>query len=324
MLLWRLGALTLLALLGLHEGNALAQSYPSRPIHIVVPFAPGGPVDLVARLISPKMADALKQPVLVDNRPGATGRIAQNAVAKAAPDGHTILLETPNLAVGPALFRTHTFDAAEDFIPVTQLVTSALVLMRGPKSPVASTRELIALAKSKPGSLNYGHLGVGSTLHLIVERLNLVAGIDMLGIPYKGIAPLSNALMAGELDVALLSTPTAMQSMKAGRLHALSVIGTKRVAALPDVPTLAEAGVTDVFPVIWYGLFVPAKTPRDIVQLIQREAARAIFTPDVRDRILAMGQEPVGDTPDEFKAKYLENFAQYAQIIKDARIPPQD
>ena len=322
-LLLRFASLILLATLGVHAGTALAQSYPSRPIRIVVPFVAGGALDTTARLISPKMADALNQPVLVENRPGASGHIAEDFVAKAAPDGYTMLLDT-GLAISAVLYRKLAFDAAKDFIPVTQLIASTTILVAGPKSPAASTRELIALAKSKPGSLNYGHTGVGGTLFLAMELLKLSAGIDILGIPYKGEAPISTALMAGEVDVAILPLSTNLQSVKAGRLRALGVTGTRRSAALPDVPTVAEAGVTGYEYAGWHGLFVPAKTPRDIVQLIQREAVKALNMPDVKGRLLAMGQELVGSTPEEFGAKYKADLAQFARVVKEARIPLQD
>ena len=320
----RFTTIVLLAVSILSTGAVIAQSYPNKPIRIVVPFAAGGAMDILARLIGPKMTDSLKQPIIVENRVGAGGHIAQAVVAKAPPDGYMTLLDTPNLAIGPALYRKLPFDAAKDFLPVTMLVRSPLILMAGPKSSVTSVGELIALAKSKPGGLNYGHNGVGSTLHLIMELIKLSTSTDMLGIPYKGVAPLSNALMTGEVDVGLLSIPTALQGIKMGRMRALSVVGDQRVSALPDVPTLAEAGVTANHPVIWYGLFVPANTPRDIVKLIYREAAKALHETDIRERIIAMGQEPVGSTPEEFDAKYKENLAQFAKIVKDARIPLQD
>ena len=322
-LLCYFASLIVLAALGLHAGGALAQSYPNKPIHIVVPFNAGGSLDTAARLISPKMADALNQPVLVDNRPGAGGHIAEDAVAKAAPDGYTILVDSPNLAVGPVLYRKLPFDAANDFIPVTQLVATTLILVASPRSQITSINELIALAKSKPASLNYGHAGVGSTLHLAMEMLKMQAGIDILGIPYKGDAPISAALIAGEVDVAIVPLSTVLQAIKSGRLRALGVTGARRSAALPNVPTVAEAGAG--FESGWLGLFVPAKTPRAIVEMIQQEALKALNAPDVRDRILAIGgQEIVGSTPEEFAVKYKENLAQFAKIVKQARIPLQD
>ncbi len=320
---WRIAALILLGALEFHVGTAYAQSYPSRPVRIFVPSTAGGALDTAARLIAPKMAHSLGQPVVVENRPGAGGHIAEDTVAKAPPDGHTILLDAPNLAIGPSLYRNLPFDPTKDFIPVTQLATTTLILVASPKSQVTSINELIALAKSKPGSLNYGHMGVGSTLHLIMEWLKISVGADILGIAYKGDALIGTALMTGEVDVAILPLPSNLASIRAGRLRALGVTGPKRSAALPDIPTVAEAGAGFEF-VGWWGLFVPAKTPRAIVEAIQREAVKALNAPDVRDRILAMGQEIVGSTPDVFAAKYKENLAQFARIVREGRIPLQD
>lgn len=323
-LLGRVASFLLLVALGVYVGTALAQSYPSRPIRIVVPFPPGGAVDTMARLISPKMGDALNQPVLVENRPGAGGNLGSDAVAKAAPDGYTILLNTAGLAISNALYRKLAFDPAKDLVPVTQPVATTLILVAGPKLPVASTKELIALAKSKPGSLNYGHAGLGSTLYFGMELLKLSAGVDILAIPYKGDAPISSALMAGEVDVAVMPLQTSLQAIKAGRLRALGVTSARRSADLPEVPTVAEAGVSGYEFVSWYGLFVPAKTPRDIVELIQRETVKVINLPDVRDRLLAMSLEPVGNTPQQFDAKYRADLAKFARIVNEARIPLQD
>lgn len=321
---WRFASLILFAALGIHAGTVLAQSYPSRPIRIVVPYVAGGAVDTMARLISPKLADGLNQPVIVENRPGAGGNLGADAVAKAAPDGYTILLHTPGLAISHALYRKLPFDAAQDFVSVTQPVATTLILVAGNKLPVASIRELVALAKSKPGGLNYGHAGVGSTLHLGMELLKLSAGIDILAVPYKGDAPISSALMAGEVDVAVMPLQTSLQSIKAGRFRALGVSSAERSAKLPDVPTVAEAGVTGYEFVSWYGLFMPAKTPGDIVELIQRETVKAINTPDIRNRILGMSLDIVGNTPKEFDARYKADLAKFARIIKEARIPLQD
>lgn len=320
---WRIASLMLLGALGFHAGAALAQSYPNRPIRIFVPSTAGGALDTGARLIAPKMADALNQPVIVENRPGAGGRIAQGIVAESPPDGYTILLDAPNLAINPALYRKLTFDAANDFIPVTQLVATQLVIVASPKSQITSVNEAIAQAKSKPGSLNYGHMGVGSTLHLIMELLKISTGADILGIPYKGDALIGAALMSGEVQLAIVPLPSNLASIRAGRLRALAVTGPKRSAVLPDVPTIAEAGVGFEF-VGWWGLFVPAKTPRAIVDVIHREAVNAINAPDVRGRLLAVGQEVLGTTPEEFAAKFKENLAQFARIVKQGHVPLQD
>ncbi|MBI4289952.1 MAG: tripartite tricarboxylate transporter substrate binding protein [Betaproteobacteria bacterium] len=314
----------LVLLLAFAAGGALGQGYPSKPVRIVVPVAAGGPIDITARLISPKLAEAWKQPVLVDNQAGAAEQIGANAVARAAPDGYTLLLCSDSLPIGPALSNKIPFNAARDFIPVTQLIASPAILVVAPKLPATSTAELIALAKSNPGSLNYGHTGVGASLHLGMEQFKLSARIDILGIPYKGVAPISKALMADEVDMAVMPLSTSLASVKAGRLRALVVLGPRRLPALPDVPTVAETGVADVDAFSWHALFAPAKTPRDIVDVIRRDAVTALNAPEVRDRLLAMGQVLVGSTPEEFDTKFKADLERFARIVKQARIPVQN
>jgi tripartite-type tricarboxylate transporter receptor subunit TctC len=303
---------------------AHAQNYPVKPIRVVVPFVAGGAVDSMARLVSPKMSDALGQPVLIDNRPGAGGNIGADAVAKAAPDGYTILLNTNGHAISPALYRKLPFDVERDFTPVSQLVATTLVLVSNPKLPAASVKELIALAKSRPGGLNYGSTGVGNPLHLSMELLKLSAAVDIVPVPYKGDAPLNTALMAGEIDVAIVPLSTSLQFIKSGRLRALGVTSAKRSAALPDVPTVAEAAVAGFESSSWLGLLAPGRTPHEVVDLIQRSAAKALEAPDVRERIHALGQEIVASTPEEFEAKVKADLAKFARIVREARIPLQD
>lgn len=314
----------LLAALALQPGIALAQSYPSKPIRIVVPFPAGGAVDTLARLVGPKMADGLNQPVLVENRAGAGGNIGADAVAKAAADGYSILLNTNGHAISPALYRKLPFDAVKDFTPVTQLVATTLILVAYPKLPAATLKELIALARSKPGGLNYGSTGVGNPLHLTMELLKISAGIDIVPVPYKGDAPLNTALMAGEVDVAIVPLSTSLQFIRAGRLRAVAVTAARRTAVLADVPTIAEGGIPGFESTSWQGFFVPAKTPGEIVERIQRETVKALNTPEVRDRIQAMGQEIIGSTPDQFDAKFKADLAKFARIVKEARIPLQE
>ena len=324
-LLWRFASLMLLAALGPHAGTALAQNYPSRPIRIVVPFSAGGAADIAARLISTKMTAALNQPVIVESRPGAGGNIGADAVAKAAPDGYTFLMNASNLAISPSIYRKLPFDALKDFAPVTQLWSTFLILVTNSKVPAMSVRELIALAKSKPGSLNYGHAGVGSTFQLTMELLKLSERIDILAIPYKGSSTVLPALMSGEVDVAFTSPESVLSYVKSGKLRALAITSRVRSPVVPEVPTMVEAGVPDFVEVPgWYGLFAPAGTPRDIIELIQREVAKVLNMPDVRDRLLAMGYGLIGSTPKEFEASYKADIARIARIVKEARVPPQD
>jgi tripartite-type tricarboxylate transporter receptor subunit TctC len=317
------GALILLASSALSAAGALAQTYPARPVRLVVPFAAGGAVDTVARALGQKLTETWKQPVLVDNRPGAGGNIAADVVAKAPGDGYTLLITTQGFAISPGLYKKLPFDATRDFAPVTQLTSSFLVLVCSPQLAAPSIRELIALAKSKPGAINYGSTGVGAPPHLLGELLKSTAGIDMLHVPYKGDAPLTQALLAGEVQVAFMPLAGVLPHIKSGRLRALGVSGKTRSATMPDVPTFTEAGVPFEF-IGWLGIFAPASAPREIVARIQQELAKAIVAQDMLGRWPAWGYEPIGNTPEQFAAKLATDLAMYAKVIHEAGIPPQD
>ena len=322
---WNVRPLILLAALGLQAGNALAQTFPSKPLRIVVAYAPGGTVDVLARLIAPKFGEFLGQPVIVENRPGAGGIIGISSVAKSESDGHTLLLNPNGLTHVPAIYRKLPFDPATDFAPVTQLIGTFLILVSNPRAlPAASIQELIALAKSKPGALNYGSAGATDSLHITMELLKSSAGMDIQPVVYKGAGPLNTALLAGEVQLAIMPFSLSVSSIKSGRLRALGVTSLKRSPVLPDVPTIAEQGVTGFESVGWLGLFVPAKTPRAIVERLNRESVRALNTPEVHERIVASGAEPVGSTTEEFEARFKADLVKWVKVIKEARIPMQD
>jgi len=288
-----------------------------------VPFAAGGAVDILARLLGSKLSESIGQPVLVENRAGVGGNLGADAVAKSPPDGTTIL-QTPNgQAITPALYRNLPFDPVKDFTPVTQLVASTLILVASPHLKVASTQQLIALAKAKPGSLNYGSSGVGNPLHLTMEMFKHAAGIDILAVPYRGDAQINAALIAGEVQVAVVPLATARPLVEDGQLRALAVTGARRAAALPNVPTIAET-IPGFESSSWQGWFVAAKTPRDTVEFIQRETAKILTAPDVRERLMAMVYEPVGSTPKEFDAYFQAEVAKFAKVVEAAHIPKQD
>src|SRR5262245_11126369 len=281
-----------------------AQPFPTKPVRVIVPYAAGGAVDTLARVVAAKLQEGLGQPVVVENRAGAGGNTGADVVAKSPPDGYTILQNTNGQAISPAIYRTLPFDVLRDFIPVTQLVATSTVLVANPNVPAKTVKELIALAKTRPGKLNYGMTGVGNSLHLTMEMLKRAAGIDIQAIPYRGDAPLNTALIGGEIDVAIVPIGTIVPFIDSGQLRALAVNSARRSPVLPNVPTVSEDGVPSFEAAGWQGYFVPARTPREVVNLIQRETANAIASPDTNERIRAMGNEPVGSTPEAFDAKF--------------------
>ena len=303
--------------------SSQAQNYPNRPIRLIVPFAAGGAVDVLARLVGSKLSDQLGQPVIVENRPGAGGTLAADAVAKSQPDGYTILQNTNGAAIAPALYKSLPFDAINDFSPVTQLVASNLILVASPKSGISSVKELIERAKAKPGTLNYGSSGVGNPLHLTMEMLKHATGIDVVAVPFRGDAQINAALIAGDVEVAVVPLATAVPLIKDGRIRALGITGAKRSPTVPDVPTVAEAGVPGFASTSWQGWFVAGKTPAAIVERIQQETAKALAQPDVRARLGAMAYEGIGNPPAEFAAYYKTEITKFAKVIADAKIPRQ-
>lgn len=304
--------------------HADAQTYPNQPVRIVVPFAAGGAVDSVARIVGQKMSESLGQPVVIENKPGAGGNLAADTVARAAPDGYTILLTTNGHAISPSLYRTLPFDVMKDFVPVTQLIESPLLLVASNKLPVNSFKELVALAKEKPGSLNYGSTGVGNPLHLSMEMLKKAVGIDIAAIPYKGDAPLNTALIAGEVDLAIVPVATGRANVENKLVKGLAVTTAQRSKAMPDLPTVAEQGVPGFDASSWQGFFVPAHTPHDIVQRLYQETKKALDAPDVRERLKAFVAEPVASTPEAFAQKFKDDVAKFAKIVKEANIPLQN
>jgi len=306
-------------------GYEVSEDFPSRPVRIVVPFAAGGSMDTVARLISPAMSSSMRQPVLVENRPGAGGMLAADLVAKSPADGHTILLTSNSLAAAPALYRKLPLDPDKDFVPVTQLFESDSVLAVTPGLPVTSLKELLALAKKPHGrKLRYGHTGVGSPSHLTMELFKLLAEADISAMAFDGMAPLDAALVSGEIDVAVVTIASSHSHTRAGRIRALAVTSAKRSAAFPDVPTIAEGGLAGFEALGWNSLFVAANTPTHIVKRLQAEAVKALEPPDVRDRLPALGLAIVGSTPTEFAAKFKADIAKFAGVVREAGIAPQD
>lgn len=308
-------------LLVLAPGWAATQEYPSRPIRIIVPFAPGGATDVPTRLIAPKMSESLGQPVVIENRTGAGGIIGIEAVAKSAPDGYTVLMASnAEYAMHPAIYPKLPYVPMRDFIPISIVAEQPLVVSVGAGSPYASLAELIAAAKAKPGALSYSTAGTGSTSHVLTELLAAAAGIKLLHVPYKGGAPASAAVASGEVSMSLIAMASVMPFVKGGKAKALGVMRARRVAAYPDWPTVEEAGVRGVDDSIWVGLAVPTGVPRDIVTRLAAEVSRTLRAADVRERFAALGIETVGSTPEEALARIQRESARYEKVIRAANI----
>lgn len=298
-----------------------AQIWPTKPIRIIVPFAPGGPADLLPRLIGPKLTEAWGQPVVVENKPGAGGNIGMDLGAKSAPDGYTLVIgPTGNLVVNPHLYPSLPYDVFRDFAPVTLIATFSNVLVVNPEVAAKTVPELIALAKAKPGTLTYGSPGTGSQAHLGGEFLRLLAGIDISHVPYNGTAPALRDLLGGQITFMFAQTSAALPQVQAGKLRALGVASAKRATQLPDVPTIAESGLPGFEAVSWYALLAPAATPKEIVAKIQTEVARILQLPDIREKLAAQGGEPVGGTPEQLAAQLRLESTRYADIVKRANI----
>ena len=300
-----------------------ASAYPSRPVRIIVPFAAGGPTDLMARLLGGKLAEAWGQPVIVENRPGASANIGIGIVAKAAPDGHTLLLSLHSVVVNPSLYEKLPWHPLRDFIPVTNAATSPNLIIAYTGLPAKSLKEFVALAKANPGKLSFGSPGRATSSHLTMERVRLASGIDILHVPYGGAAPAVNAVMGNQVPVAVLSQPgVATQMVQAGKLRGLATTAGKRSAGLPEVPTLRESGFDFVVESM-NGLFVPAGTPNAIVDRIHAVIVGALQAPDVRAKLAALGYEPVGDSREAF-AKYVKvEIEQWSRVIREAGIKPE-
>jgi tripartite-type tricarboxylate transporter receptor subunit TctC len=305
----------LLALLTV-AGASLAQVYPSRSIRLVVGFPPGGGVDINARLLAPKLAEYLGQQVFVDNKPGAGTNIANEFVAKSAADGHTLLVNTAALAINMSLYKNLPFDAIRDFAPVSVFSESPNVLVVNAKLPAANVKELIAMAKRSPGKLNYSSAGVGTTQHLAAELLKLRTGTFIVHIPYRGSAPSLTALIAGEVDFSFANIPAIHAHVKSGRLRALGTAASKRDPQLAEVPTMAEAGVEGVEVVVWYAVFAPAGTPREIVNTLAEAVIRATRDSEIRRRLIEQGAQPVGNRPEEFAKMLREEVARWREVVK--------
>jgi tripartite-type tricarboxylate transporter receptor subunit TctC len=297
--------------------HAAAQAYPSKPIRFVVPYPAGGPLDTIARLLGQKVSESLKQPVLVDNKPGAGGNIGADLVAKAPADGYTILMgAVATHAINPTLYARIPYDPVRDFAPVTQVASTPNVLVVNPAVPVASVRELIAHAKANPGKLNFGSGSTGSAGHLAGELFKVLAGVEMTHIPYKGAAPAMQDLVGGQIQLMFDNLASSLTQVRAGRVRALAVTTPARTALAPELPTIAESGLAGFDISTWFGVFAPAGTPREAIARLHAEFTRALSSPDVREKMINLGAEPVGNTPAEFATYIRAEAEKYARVIK--------
>jgi tripartite-type tricarboxylate transporter receptor subunit TctC len=310
------------ALAQTHAAFAQAQ-FPTRPVRIVVPTSAGSAADTLARTLAPPLSERLGQSVVVDIRPGGATVIGTEAVAKAAPDGHTLLIGLPALAINPSIHPKLPYDAVRDFAPITRGTSQPNLLAVHPSLPAKSVKELIALAKSRPGELVFASAGLGAASHLTMELFLMMTGTRMLHVPYKGPTPGVIDLVAGRVSVMASSTVSMLPQVRSGRLRALGVTTPQRVAALPDIPTIAEAGVPGYESVSWFGLVAPAGTPKEVIARLHRESASILRTPEVRDRLARDGTEVVGGTPEGFEAYIRAEIVKWAKVVKAAGIKPE-
>jgi tripartite-type tricarboxylate transporter receptor subunit TctC len=300
--------------------QAAPQSFPSKPVHIIVPFTPGSVTDIMARSVSERLAAGLAQPVIVENRPGAGGTIGTAVVAKAAPDGYTLAVVSAGYAVAPVIYDNLPYDSARDLAGVIPLANLPSVLFVSPALGVKSVRELVALAKAKPGALNFPSAGVGSASHVSAEKFRIATGIDVVHVPLKGAPEMVTETLAGRTQFGLVGISAVLAQVREGRLLALAVSSEQRAAALPEVPTMAEAGVPAAQFDFWIGMLAPAQTPRPIVQRIHAEVARALAEPDVRERLSKLGAEPMPMSPEAFDAYMRKQLVELGGMLRAAGV----
>jgi tripartite-type tricarboxylate transporter receptor subunit TctC len=315
-----IGGLATLAVLAF-AASASAQQYPSKPVRIIVPFAAGGPVDVVARLVGQKLSEKFGQQFVIENQVGAGGNAGMGNGARAAPDGYTILFVSSSYVVNPSLYAKVPYDPYKDFIPLTMVGDIANVVIVHPTVPAKTVKELVAVMKANPGKYNnFAHAGVGTTPHLSGELFRLVTGVDMVHVPFPGAGPAIQSIVAGHTPIMFTTLAPAVPQVKAGNLRALSVLAAKRSPALPDVPTMEEAGFKDQEANTFVAALMPAGTPQPIVDLLYREIVAALKLPDVRARFAAIGVDAVGNTSAEFAAQIKAEIAKWGKVIKDANI----
>jgi tripartite-type tricarboxylate transporter receptor subunit TctC len=312
----------LVFLLPLFMAGAHAQTaYPVRPVRVIVPFPPGGPSDVAMRTIAPRLGEALGQQIVIDNRGGAGGATGTEIAAKSPPDGYTLLHGTiGGLAVSPTLNPKLGYNTLRDLAPISQTVNVAYIVTLHPSVPAKSMKELLALAKARPGKLNYGTSGAGTGPHLAGELLNMMAGVSIVHVPYKGSAPAQTALMSGEVDITFENTLIVLPQVKAGRVRPIAATGTQRSRLMPDLPTVSESGLPGYSATGWYGLLAPVATPKDIVARLNAEVTRVLRSPEISDRLNSMAAEPAPGTPEQFGTFIRTEIDKWAKVVKAANM----
>ena len=295
--------------------------YPNKPIRLIVPFPAGASSDIVGRMLGQKLFEQMGEQVVPDNRPGAGGNVGIGVAAKAPPDGYTLLISTPGIAISPSLYSNLAYDPVRDLTPVARLTSIHNVLVVHPSVPTKTLRQFISLARAHPGKLNFGSGGVGTTNHLANELLKRLEKINMEHIAYKGVTQAMVAMTGGEVDEVIMPVPSALSQIRAGKVRALAVLSDERVATLPEVPTAKEAGVDNFTMPLWYGMFAPAATPRDIVSRLSVEIVKALGTPDLRERLQAAGADPWPGTAEQMRELLRTEIARYAAIVRSAGLP---
>ena len=301
-------------------GFAHAQSYPSKAVRLIVPFPPGGGTDYTARLIGQKLSELWAQPVVIENRPGASTIIGSDIVAKSAPDGYTLLMGSVNHTINPSLIPKLPYDTIKDFAPVTGAVTSSYVLVVHPSLPVKSVKELIALARARKGEINYSSSGSSGPQHLAGELFKLMAGVDLTHVPYKGGGPAATALVGGHVQAQFSTPVSALPHVKTGRLRPLGVTGLKRSDAFPGIPTISEAALPGYEAETWWGILAPARTPREVVTKIHADTAKVLHAADTREKLAREGVTPAGTTPEQFAAMIDKDIVLMAKVVKAANV----
>ena len=310
-------ALALLLALSFNLAQA-QEAWPSRPVRFILPFPPGGGTDILGRLIAERLSASLGQPVVTENRGGAGGNVGAEAAARSAPDGYTIVLVAPSLAISPTLYSKINYDPVKDFAPVSLVATVPNVMITQASLPVQNLQEFIAFAKAKPGALNFGSGGAGTSNHLAGELFNIVTGAKLVHIPYKGVNLAMQDVLAGNVHLVFIGIPAAAPHIKTGRLRALALVAPQRSSALPEVPTVAEAGLRDFEVTTWYGVLAPAGTPKNVVTRLNAELVKIMHSPELKEKLAATGTDPLTSTPEEFADYIKREIAKWGDVIRKA------